>query len=56
MHYRRLTHMNPNTIAKSAPKNNSTLKITGAEAIIRCLLEEGGSDLWLSWRSDHAGL
>ena len=41
MHYRRLTHMNPNTIAKSAPKNNSTLKITGAEAIIRCLLEEG---------------
>ena len=37
----RLTHMNPNTIAKSAPKNNSTLKITGAEAIIRCLLEEG---------------
>ena len=41
MHYRRLSHMNPNTIAKSAPKNSSTLKITGAEAIIRCLLEEG---------------
>ncbi|MGC6480451.1 MAG: biosynthetic-type acetolactate synthase large subunit [Flavobacteriaceae bacterium] len=33
--------MNLNTIAKSAPKDNTKLKINGAEAIIRCLIEEG---------------
>lgn len=41
MYNGRLIDMNLNTIAKSAPKDNTKLKINGAEAIIRCLIEEG---------------
>lgn len=41
MYHGRLIPMNLNTIAKSAPKNTQTVKISGAEAVIRCLIEEG---------------